>query len=169
MSILLAGLPTEIAEAAIEHLTQQGDEVRILTPRSTGSDRWKALGAYVATGALDDDDLVERAATGCRTVVLGEEALPHLESIAEGLRRGGMEPRIVLYASELPGEDLPAGFESIVLKVGRKSLFRRTPSLGPSDAARAIDAADDLTELPVDVLDLMEPRSWAMLGLEAPG
>ena len=71
MSLLLIGLPETFAAKLVQRLREEGDEVRLLLREGSGAEPWKKLGAFVATGEAGDADLIERAATNVRTIVLG--------------------------------------------------------------------------------------------------
>ncbi|MGH2757131.1 MAG: hypothetical protein ACRDI3_05020, partial [Actinomycetota bacterium] len=169
VSVLLMGLPEDVAQATIEHLTAQGDEVRVIEPDPTVQQQWRSAGAHVATGDLDAD-LVERAAQGVRTLVLGRWLPPSdepVEELLEGAVRAGVG-RLVVYTDRDDADGWAQRFaESVVLRAPRKlSLFG---GRGPSgtEAAKLIDAADDLAgPLRLD-LDVTK-ESWAPLGLTAP-
>jgi hypothetical protein len=175
VSVLLLGLPEIVAEATIEQLRNQGDDVRVIEPDPEVQKRWRSAGAHVAVGELDAD-LVERAAQGVRTLVVGRLLPPTDEPIEEllsGAVRAGVG-RVVVYTDRDDAQGWARGFsESVVLRAPyKRSLFRggRGPS-GP-EAAALIDAADDLAaddgagplRLELDVTK----ESWAPLGLAAP-
>jgi hypothetical protein len=165
------GLPEDVAEATIQHLTLQGDEVRVIEPDPAVQERWRSAGAHVATGDLDAD-LVERAAQGVRTLVVGRWLPPTDEPVEEllsGAVRAGVG-RIVVYTDRDDAEGWAHRFaESVVLRAPRKRLPFSRGSRGPneSEAAKLIDAADDMAgplRLELDVTK----ESWAPLGLAAP-
>ena len=163
MSILLVAPPIDLGEALIHVLTTEGDEVRVVEPDPARSDRWSKLGAHVASGT-PDDDLVERAALGCRTIVFFGMP-PH--ELVTGAVRAEVERAIILTESSGRRLDVePGSIESVVLITGRRRLLGRS-RLGTEDVARAINATDDLSEPPRE-LDLREEDSWDVLGLSRP-
>lgn len=160
MSVLLAGLDPGVGAALTRRLLAQDDQVRVVL--GPGEEATPYAGAHVAAGDTGDDDLVERAAQGARTIVLGEvgDRAPALE----GAARAGVE-RAVLMGGR--GEDVPGSMSWVVLVVPRSLLRRR--SLPPDALAEAIDAADDLAGEPRLVVDLGTDEGWAALRLERPG
>jgi phosphatidylserine/phosphatidylglycerophosphate/cardiolipin synthase-like enzyme len=171
VSILLVGLPEGVAEATIERLRAQGDEVRVIEPDPAAQQRWRSAGAYVATGDLDAD-LVERAAQGVRTLVLGRwlpAADDPIEELLAGAVRAGVG-RVVVYTDRGETERWTQAFaESVVLRAPhRRTPFGRGPrGLSEKETAELIDAADDIAgplRLDLDVTT----ESWAPLGLAAP-
>lgn len=168
MSVLLAGLHAEVTSATIERLVAQGDEVRVLDPDRGAEERWKAAGAYVACGPYDDDDLFERAAMGCRSVVLGPGAIPDIDSIITGLRRTDSQPRIIMCTPAAVEVATPAGWEAVSLVLGRSKILKRARVSTPAEVALAIDAADDIAAIPAGLVDLTQPSGWRALELEPP-
>lgn len=170
MSILLIGLGDDQTEEAIRRLTAQGDEVRVLEHREERMPRWKDLGAHVAVGAPDDPDLVYRAASNCRTIVLGHEALAELDPVIEGM---GRDPgvRLVLCLVSLDQKTQSAmareELDHLILVTGKPGLLRRAP-VSPASVAVAIDAADDVAASPREVVDLTTKQGWSALKLEPP-
>lgn len=170
MSVLLVGLPDELAEAAIRRLVAQSDEVRVLTPDARRGDIYRPLGAHVALGDPADDDLVERAAQNVRTIVLGDDGIAPetFDGLIAGASHAGVGRWI--YCSTAPaalvtdrlGKD--AG-EYVVLRTGRRGLLKRSP-VTPTQIAEAIDAADDLAGEVRLELDLNEPDAWKALRIE---
>lgn len=169
MSILLVGLPQDVGAALADRLLAAGDEVRALEPDPARIAGWKGRGVHVASGAADDDDLVFRAATNVRTLVLG----PH-SGDAEAVLRGAAAAavgRVVACMPEPRGELVRAlrdsGSEFIVLRLGKPSPLGRR-RLDPLLVAEAIDAADDLAGEPRMELDLTEASGWTRLRLAPP-
>lgn len=166
------GLTDNENEEVILRLRAQGDEVRILEPMEPRVDRWKEIGAHVAVGSPEDEDLISRAATNCRTVVVGSEALPALGAVLEGVRHtSGL--RLVLC---LPSFDEAAsralaasGTDHLVLITGGSGVLGWRRGVSPGSLAEAIDAADDIANAEERVVDLTDPRGWASLKLDAPG
>jgi uncharacterized protein YbjT (DUF2867 family) len=175
MSILLIGIEDDLGTALVERLVEEGDEVRVLEPDHGRDDLWKPLGAYVAVGPADDWDLVERAATNVRTVILGEGIEPPtrdtIKQILEGAQRSSVT-RVVLCAPS-PDEEAVEAIRSssigyVVLATGTKGLLSRSPGVERDRLVEAIDAADDLAGEPQLELDLTAPEGWEPLRLEAP-
>ncbi|MFN2390282.1 MAG: hypothetical protein ABR575_11865 [Actinomycetota bacterium] len=177
MSVLLIGLDWELGEIVVERLLGQGDEVRVLEDDPTRAAMWRTHGAHVATGHADDADLIERAAQGVRTIVLGG-TLPvahevALAAIQDAATTGRLDVRVVVHAggrrdgtaaARSLGE---AGLEHVVvMERGRRALGRRSPTR--AKVAEALDAADDLAGAPRMVLDLTEAEAWRALGLDPP-
>ena len=170
MSILLIGLGDDETEETIRRLTAQGDEVRVLEHREARVPRWKDLGAHVAIGAPDDADLVYRAASNCRTIVLGEEGLAGLDPVIEGIGRDS-GVRLVLCLDSLDPKTQRVvareKLDHLILTTGKPGLLRRGRG-GPASVAIAIDAADDVAESPREVVDLTTQEGWGALKLEPP-
>ncbi len=166
MSVLLAGLDPVCGEAVARRLVAQGDQVRVIVSPAGDVYAYDAVGAHVARGDAGDDDLVERAAQGCRTMVLGELPAQSFASAIEGARRARVG-RVVVCASTSP-EGLPADLSWVVLLVPRRKLLGRRRPPGPAALAEAVDAADDLAGEPRLVADLSRRAGWEALRLAAP-
>lgn len=151
MSVLLAGLDPQLVAAAVRRLTAEGDQVRVVAGVGEAHP-----GAHVAVGSPGDDDLVERAAQGARTIVAGIEGRA---GALEGAARAGVD-RAVLVGGD--AEDVPASMSWVLLVTKRR--LRRGPS--HDDVAEAIDAADDLAGEPRLVADLTTAEGWKTLRLE---
>jgi hypothetical protein len=151
VSVLLAGLDPELVAALTRRLTAQGDQVRVV-----GSGGEAYPGAHVAVGDPGDDDLVERAAQGARTVVAGQRGRA---AALEGAARAGVDRAVLLDGG---ADRVPEGM-SWVLLVTRRRL-RRSPA--PDDVAEAVDAADDMAGEPRLVADLTTAEGWRALRLE---
>ncbi|HEU4480458.1 MAG TPA: hypothetical protein VFS18_01110 [Actinomycetota bacterium] len=173
MSILLVGLDDAVAEVLVRRLVLQGDEVRILLGDPGGQERWKTAGAYVAIGAMDDDDFVERAAQHARTCVVGPHWSPAtaetIVALVAGTSKAGVD-RFVLVGPKVDAmfkeEVQLSGMSYVFLRVGRWGFLRKSNTVSPSAIAEAIDAADDLAgEVTLD-LDLTMPEDWKQLRLE---
>ncbi|MDQ3953665.1 MAG: SDR family oxidoreductase [Actinomycetota bacterium] len=158
MSVLLAGLDAADAAALVRRLLEQGDQVRAIV--APGADPAPYEGAHVAAGDPGDDDLVERAAQGARTIVLGDFGAAVRTAALEGAARAGVERAVLL--GEAP--DVPLGMSWVALVTPRSRWRRRGP--GPEDLAEAIDAADDLAGEPRLVADLGTEEGWRALRLE---
>ena len=72
VSLLLIGLPETFAAILVRRSQEEEDEVRLLLPGWLRSRALETAGRFVATGSPGDADLIERAATNVRTIVLGE-------------------------------------------------------------------------------------------------
>ncbi|MDQ3964483.1 MAG: NAD-binding protein [Actinomycetota bacterium] len=163
MSILLIDPSADVGEEVVTRLVRQGDEVRVLERNPTRASLWTRLGAHVARGDPSDDDLIERAATNCRTIVTFTDDDGLLATATRAARAARVERMIAVVQK---ARDVPGDVEVIVLVARPKGLFRKpTPALM---IAAAVDAADDAAHIPVKVLDLDESDSWASLGLTAP-
>jgi hypothetical protein len=153
----------------ISALKSQGDEVRVVESDPERADGWRKLGAYVAMGAADDPDLVERAAHSCRTIVLFdiEDAdSPMVEAILAGIAPTTVD-RVVVLASDRGSRCLDLlrshQLDFVFLRTPRRTLLRRAPT--PGAIAEAVDAADDLVGNPRLELDLSDPGAARALGL----
>lgn len=159
MSVLLAGLDAEVGRACTRRLLGEGDQVRVIL--APGEDASPYAGAHVATGDPGDDDLVERAAQGAMTIVLGDGF--DRTAALTGAARAGVERAVLVQGT---GEAVPATMSWVALIVPR-SLFR-CRTIDPDALAEAIDAADDLAGEPRLVADLGTDEGWAALRLERP-
>ena len=177
MSILLIGLDKDVMPALISRLTAQGDEVRVLEADEGASDRWRSLGAHIATGPQWDADLIERAAQNVRTIVVGEhhdrDPVELMDALVEGGGFASGEMRLVV-VGELPPRALSAlrgsKLEYVILgSTMRRGLLGRKPTVIPEQLAEAVDAADDLAGSPRLELNLSHERSWRELKLDPPG
>jgi hypothetical protein len=171
VSVLLLSPPPPVGTAVIERLIGQGDEVRVIEANRELAERWKSLGAYVALGASDDSDLIERAARGCRTMVLfdlDDAGLPRLETALEAVATTTVD-RVVAVAAGRGTRCLEllrsqaTGYVFLRAPRSRFSWSRSTNT--PSAIAEAIDAADDLAGDPRLELDLSDRRAAEALGL----
>lgn len=151
MSVLLTGLEPELVAAVTRRLTEQGDQVRVV---ARGGVTYE--GAHVALGEPGDDDLVERAAQGARTIVAGIEGRA---AALAGAARAGVD-RAVLIGGD--ADDVPGSISWVLLVTKRR--LRRGPA--PEDVAEAIDAADDMAGEPRFVADLTTEEGWRALRLE---
>ena len=176
MSILLIGLDEDVMPALIGRLTAQGDEVRVLEVAEATSERWRSLGAHIASGPQWDADLIERAAQNVRTIVVGEnhdrDPVELMDALVEGGGFASREMRLVV-VGELQPRPLSALRESkleyvILGSVVRRGLLGRRPKLAPEQLAEAVDAADDLAGHPRLELHLGDDRAWRELKLEPP-
>jgi hypothetical protein len=173
VSILLVGLSETLSVKTLQRLHAQGDEVRILLGDRSEESLWKDLGAHVAVGDIHDEDLVWRATTGVRTIVLGDEAdLEALDPVLAGSARAGVGRVVLCLAAPSSGTvDRLRGteLEFVVLTTGRRSLIGRPKVKLPiSKLAEAIDAADDLEGRLRLELDLTNPEAWRVLRVLAP-
>ena len=151
MSVLLVGLDPELVAAIVRRLTAEGDQVRVVAGAGTGHP-----GAHVAVGTPGDDDLVERAAQGTRTIVAGVE--DRAVALA-GAARAGVDRAVLVNGDP---EGVPSSMSWVLLVTKRR--LRRGP--GPADVAEAVDAADDLAGEPRLVADLTTEEGWKALRLE---
>ncbi|MDP9226407.1 MAG: NAD(P)H-binding protein [Actinomycetota bacterium] len=173
MSLLLLGPQGKMGEAVIMRLVGQGDDVRVVELDREVAERWRTLGARVAQGAVDDPDLIERAAQNCRTIVVFEVdgdrgGLAALEAAVAAARSTSVD-RVVVTGTAA-GSDCRRvlgcsglAYVWLTMERGRGLRRRETPAVA---IAEAIDAADDLAGNPKLELDLSNPRAWIELGLE---
>jgi hypothetical protein len=173
VSILLVGLDEDLMPALIRRLTEQGDEVRALEYDDAASDRWRSLGAHVASGPQWDADLIERAAQNERTIAVGarhdRDPAELMDALVEGGALASPGMRLVV-VGRLQPQALAAlrgsKLEYVILEgVERRGLLGRRPRLSPEKLAEAVDAADDLAGNPRLELDLTDERAWAELKL----
>ncbi|HEX2057227.1 MAG TPA: hypothetical protein VHI71_02565 [Actinomycetota bacterium] len=156
--MLLAGLDAPVAGALTRRLLAEGDQVRAIVAPGEDADRY--AGAYVAAGHPADEDLVERAAQGARTIVLGDLNAATRTAALAAAARAGVERAVLLGE----GGEIPATMSWVVLVVPRSRLRRR--SLAPEDVAEAVDAADDVAGEPRLVADLGAEAGWRALRLD---
>ena len=176
MSLLLVGLPETLAVKLVQRLVEEMDEVRLLLPDGAKQDPWKQLGAYVATGDPLDEDLMERAATNVRTLVLGDRLanLPPDEtlSVVRAARRAGVGRVVVCQTAPhkaLPDALREEAVEFVVLTTGKKPIVGKPRTKIPiSKLSEAIDAADDISERVQAELDLTIPKAWKVLKVSPP-
>jgi hypothetical protein len=173
VSILLVGLDEDLMPALIRRLTEQGDEVRALEYDDAASDRWRSLGAHVASGPQWDADLIERAAQNVRTIAVGarhdRDPAELMDALVEGGALASPGMRLVV-VGRLQPQALAAlrgsTLEYVILEgVERRGLLGRRTRLSPEKLAEAVDAADDLAGKPRLELDLTDERAWAELKL----
>jgi nucleoside-diphosphate-sugar epimerase len=163
MSVLLAGLEAELAAVLTRRLVEEGDQVRAIV-RPGGE--VAPPGAHAAAGDLTDEDLVERACQGVRTIVLGEVTEAERAAALVAAARAGTD-RAVFVGTVVP--EAPGGMSWVALLVPRPRLLGRRKGISPEDLAEAIDAADDLAGDPRLVADLGTAEGWAALRLERRG
>jgi hypothetical protein len=161
VSVLLAGLDPALVVAVTRRLLAQGDQVRVVAQR--GAPAYE--GAHVATGDAGDDDLVERAAQGSRTIVIGAVPNEVRAAALAGADRARVERAVLL---EGGGADVPASMSWVVLVTSGRRLLVRRRAPAPAALAEAIDAADDLAGEPRLVVDLTTEEGWRALRLEPP-
>jgi hypothetical protein len=173
MSILLVALDEDLMPALIRRLTGQGDEVRVIEAKESMSDRWRTLGAHVASGPQWDADLVERAAQNVRTIVVGDrhdrDPTELMEALVEGGGLASPDMRLVVVGhvqaramSTLRESEL----EYVILgSVTRRGLLGRKVRVPAERLAKAVDAADDLAGDPRLELDLWDESAWRELKL----
>jgi hypothetical protein len=139
-------------------------------------DPWKQLGAYVANGAAGDADLIERAATNVRTIVLGEEAAALSEEefgeLIAGARRASVGRFVVCQRTPSPRwveAFKRAEVEFVVLTTAKKPRMGRPRTRIPiSKLSEAVDAADDIAGRIQAELDLTIPKAWKVLKVDPP-
>jgi len=176
VSLLLIGLPETFAAKLVQRLREEGDEVRLLLREGSGAEPWKKLGAFVATGEAGDADLIERAATNVRTIVLGEEtaslSMEELGELLAGARKAAVGRVVVCQAQPDPGlvEVLRSwGVEFVVLTTAKKPLVGKARTRIPiSKLSEAVDAADDIAGRIQAELDLTIPKAWKVLKVSPP-
>jgi hypothetical protein len=176
MSLLLIGLPETFAAMLIKRLTAEQDEVRMLLPEGSDPSPWQRLGAFVAMGEAGDADLIERAATNVRTIVLGEGtadlSMEELGELIAGARRGSVGRFGVCQRQPDPAwvEALrTAEVEFVVLATAKKPRIGKARTRIPiSKLSEAIDAADDIAGRIQAELDLTIPKAWKVLKVDPP-
>ncbi len=161
MSVLLIDPPSDVGEEIVTRLVRQGDEVRVVERNPTRASLWTRLGAHVARGDPSDADLIERAATNCRTIVTFTEDEDRLQVTTSAARAARVE-RLIAVVEKPP--KVPVDDGVIVLVARPRGLFRR--GTAPAAVAAAVDAADDIAVLPETLLDLADRDAWNALGLE---
>ena len=174
MAVLLVGPHQDVAGRLIQRLIGQGDDARVIEPDGAAAEGWRSLGAHVAVAAEWDADLIERAATGARTIVLFEGEMLSEELIEETLQGAGFAgaDRIVMVTGSLSEQARSllegSSLSYVVLQTGirRLGLIKRRPAVEPSRVAEAVDAADDLAGDPRLILDLGDVEAWRALRLE---
>ena len=172
MSILLVALDEDLMPALIRRLIEQGDEVRVLDDVEL-SDRWRSLGAHVASGPQWDADLIERAAQNVRTIVVGDrhdrEPADLMEALVEGGVLASPDMRLVVVGDVVPKALTSlrdSKIEYVILgSVKRRGLLGRRTRVPPERLAEAVDAADDLAGDPRMELDLSDESAWRELKL----
>lgn len=162
MSVLLAGLDAELAATVAERLLAQGDQVRVIAP---AGDPAPYTGAHVALGDPGDEDLVERATQGVRTIVLGPLPPETRGAALAAAARAGVG-RAVLLGGRV--EDVPPAMSCVVISVRGPRLLGRRRSPGADDLAEAIDAADDLAGQPRLTVDVATEEGRRALRLGPP-
>lgn len=174
MSLLLVDGPGSqrwggVANELVDRLVAAGDQVRVLL-RAAGDtgvvEGLKEDGVHVAFGDASNGDLLERAAQGCRSIVLFDPSPDLLDKALEAARFASVERLIVCARSARRGS-MDAAQSFVWLAARPKGTLR--PGVAWTDYAAAIDAADDLAgDVKLD-LDLEDEGSWEKLGLTRPG
>jgi nucleoside-diphosphate-sugar epimerase len=159
-----------VGTAVIERLIGEGDEVRVIEADRKLAERWKSLGAYVALGASDDPDLIERAARSCRTMVvfdLDDAGVPRLETALEAVAPTTVDRVVAVATAGTRCLELlrSQAMDYVFLRASRSRLPWSRASTTPSAIAEAIDAADDLAGAPRMELDLSDRGAADALGL----
>ena len=177
MSLLLVEGPvikrwSGVANTLIDRLRAAGDQIRVLLADDGDASVVEGLrdqGVHVAFGDSANGDLMERAAQGCRSIVLFEPNETLRDKAVEAARFARVE-RLIACAREGRGAEAPekSAVASYVWLRGRpKGIVR--PGLSWEAYASAVDAADDLAgDVKLD-LDLTMAAAWQALGLKAPG
>lgn len=160
MSVLLIEPPRGPGEAAVRLLFVEDDEVRVLLRDGSEAPHWRSLGAFVATGDPDDEDLVERACQNVRTVVIFG---PPTAALVTGASAANVS-RLVSVTSRAVARVPHPEHVRLVTKARRGLLKSRCRD---EDLAVAISAADDLASVPVEPVYLTDPEGWSALKLEA--
>ena len=176
MSLLLVEGPvltkwSGVANALIDRLRLADDQVRVLLADDGDAGVVEGLreqGVHVAFGDPANGDLMERAAQGCRSIVLFEPNEAMRDKAVEAARFARVERLIACTragrASDTPEADAVASY--VWLRGRPKGIVR--PGVSWEAFASAIDAADDLAgDVKLD-LDLGTAEAWRTLGLEAP-
>jgi hypothetical protein len=167
VSILLIDPSPELGAAIAELLLDEGDEVRVLTRGHT----WDGRGVFVAVGDPMDADLVERACTNVRTVVLAFDRTkgqaPLVDAVLPPAHRAGVG-RVVLCTPVVDRSvaRMLEGSEHVVLVTGRRGFLPRR-NVEAEKVATAVSAADDLAGEPKMVVDLTSEEGWKALGAHA--
>ena len=168
MSVLLVD-PDEVWGPAIARLLiEEGDEVRVLTPHPL---RWATRDVYVAPGDPLDPDLIERACTNVRTVVLTFLGRKVPMSLVDGVLTGATQAgtdRIVACAPSADTDLLRAlnggGLSYVLVVTGRRGFLPKVTAEAHA-VAQAVSAADDLAGAPRLVVDLTTEDGRAELRL----
>lgn len=171
---MLVGLPPDVVRGVVDELVAQGDEVRVIEQDARRAAEWKARGAHPAQGAASDPDLIERAAQGVRTVVIGAAGRAVVEAAVTASRLAGARSqgvRLILVGPDPRPDAVEAvrtsGMDYVVLRTGTQSRRRPRRARVPArSVVSALDAADDLAGNPRLELDLRDPEARRALGLE---
>lgn len=158
MSVLLAGLDPEVGAAVAARLLAAGDQVRTIARGEAPA------GVHVAAGDLSDEDLVERACQGVRTIVLGEAAGADAPTALAAAARAGVDRAVLVEVAV----EVPETMSWVALVVPRPRLLGRRKGVAAAAVAEAVDAADDLAGEPRLVADLGTDEGWRALRLEPP-
>lgn len=172
MALLLMGVQGRIAEMLIERLLRQRDEVRVLENDKELADQWKSMGAHVAQGSYDDVDLIDRASTNVRTIVVGapdDDALEErVAAVDEAVGPRSHETRLVLLGTKrdrrIQARLDRSSYEYVYLIMRGRFRFGRGRG-APDVVAEAIDAADDMAGHPRLVVELGDPGDLRLLGI----
>lgn len=180
MSVLLVGVRGELGRVVAARLIAEGDQVRVVEDRPAAAEEWVRLGAHVARGSGADPDLIERAAHGVRTIVVGEDesvaAAVIVDAVLGGVRIAGRSDiRLVVLTTASPAEEptgtvVASGLDHVIVRIPTsRRLFRTERKVFRAEAlAQVIDAADDVAGHPRDDIDLSDADAWRRLGLEPP-
>jgi hypothetical protein len=173
VSVLVIEPDAVNGRAVVERLIAEGDDVGVLVGDSMRAQEWRALGAHVAAGSVDDADLIERAAQQARSIVLFDAPQETVSAVVQAARLVGRPlPRIIYCttrrdsrARELLGSS-GLDYVSIIVPVARRGLRRRKKQeVEPESVGEAVSAADDIAgEMKLEV-DLQGREGRAALGL----
>ena len=177
MSVVLIGADEVWGPAIVERLRDEDDIVGVIEEEPGRRDLWRDLGAHVALGSGTDPDLVERAVQHARSIVVFERPAGRgelLDGVFQGARLAPGETARILYVTSdedaAVREALDASaFDYVVLRLPRRSRWRRAPVLTPADLADAVNAADDLAGNPRLDVDVSSAEGRQALGLDPPG
>jgi hypothetical protein len=161
VSVLLAALAPDLAAELTRRLLEEGDQVRAIAAPGGAA----PPGAHVASGDLFDEDLVERACQGVRTIVLGDVPAEVRSVALTAAALAGVDRAVLV---DTPPEGVPEGMSWVALMLPRGRLLGRRKPLAPGVVAEAVDAADDLAGEPRLVADLGTDEGWHALRLEPP-
>ena len=180
MSVLLVGVTGDLAGMLVSRLVSLSDDVRMIDKDPDAIRKWTALGAHVARGDADDEDLIERSAHGVRTVVVAQPRDAPLAdvvaAVVEGAPQASPEVRLVVCMRRrdhrVANLVRSCGLDYVMLRTGERS-WRHNPFSGirgrfARKLVEAIDAADDLAGHPRLEVDLSDPKGWRELGAEGP-
>jgi hypothetical protein len=175
VSVLIVAGDPDVDGRLARRLVTEGDVVGIIVEDQATAELLDQTGAHLAVGSRSDEDLIERAASHARTIVVSGDAAqrdPEIVSAVIDAARRLEDVRIVVWGRD-PSRGTfemlrDSGLPYVVLRTGKlRGRLRKTLPL--EAVVEAIDAADDLAgEVRLEV-DLQRPEGWARLKLEPPG